>query len=343
MKNLLAILVLFTLHACSTSAPNDKEPIKESILKKKYPTTGSVERLHPDINRLIPKDAVIEVLAEGFTWTEGPLWIADGNYLLFSDIPPNKVMKWSEKEGATLYLTPSGYTGETPRGGEPGANALILDEKGQLVLCQHGDRRMARMLAPLDNPKPNFETIVGTFEGKRFNSPNDAVYDKAGNLYFTDPPYGLLMESEKELTFQGVFRYAADGQVRVVTDKLSRPNGLAFSPDEQKFYVSNSDPAKAIWMVYDMNADGSIAKESVFYDATGTKEKGLPDGMKIDAKGNIWATGPGGVYVFKADGMLLGKIKTGEVTSNCAFNEDGSVLYMTCNDYLMRIKVSNFK
>jgi len=215
-----------------------------------------------------------------------------------------------------------------------------LNAAGQLVLCQHGDRRMARMVAPLSNPSSTFETIIDNFEGKRLNSPNDAVYDSKGNLYFTDPPYGLekqMQDPTKELYFQGVFRYGADKSMRLVTDQLSRPNGLAFSPDESKLYVANSDPEKAIWMEYTMDATGAIVEEKLFYDATNAGGKGLPDGMKIDRQGNIWATGPGGVWVFQSDGTVLGKIKTGEATSNCAFNADQSILYMTCDDYLMRI------
>ncbi len=311
-------------------------------MSKTFPTTGSVERLNPAIDQLISKDAKIEVLAEGFTWSEGPLWIQEGGYLLFSDIPPNRVMKWSEKEGLSLYLNPSGYTSEQARKGEVGSNALLLDPNGKLVLCQHGDRRMGRMVSGLADPKPTFETIIDTYEGKRLNSPNDAVYDSQGNLYFTDPPYGLehqMKDPTKELDFQGVFRYGKDGTMTLVTDQLSRPNGIAFSPDESKLYVANSDPEKAIWMEYTLDENGAIAAEKLFYDATGAQGKGLPDGMKVDRQGNIWATGPGGVWLFQSDGTVLGKIKTGEATSNCAFNDDLSVLYMTCDDYLMRIQL----
>jgi len=342
MKNLTFLLLATLLgFACNTNTTtNSTTDTAMNTSTKIYPTTGEIERLHPNIDKLISKDATIEVLAEGFTWSEGPLWIEEGQYLLFSDIPPNRIMKWSEKEGISLYLHPSGYTGEKERAGESGSNALILNAAKQLVLCQHGDRRMARMSTSLSNPSPSFKTIINNFEGKRLNSPNDAVYDSKGNLYFTDPPYGLEKQMEdptKELDFQGVFRYGVDGSMRLVTDQLSRPNGLAFSPDESKLYVANSDPNKAIWMEYTLDEVGAIVEEKLFYDATGKEGKGLPDGMKVDRQGNIWATGPGGVWVFQADGTVLGKIKTGEATSNCAFNADQSILYMTCDDYLMRI------
>ena len=219
---------------------------------------------------------------------------------------------------------------------------MILDAADNLVLCQHGDRRMGRMTAPLNNPKPVFETIIDKYEGKRFNSPNDAVYDSQGNLYFTDPPYGLegnMNDPTKEIDFQGVYRYSKDGQLSLIADKITRPNGIGFSPDEKTLYVASSDPDKAIWVAFELNEDGAVVNERLFYDGTGSEGKGLPDGLKVDKKGNIWATGPGGVWVFNPAGKVLGKIKTGEATSNCAFDTDQKTLYMTCDDYLMRIKL----
>lgn len=344
MKYSLILFFCCTLFACQQAPSSDSPTTKSPPLatQKNYKTTGTIERLDPAINNLIPENAKIEVLAEGFTWTEGPLWIEDGQYLLFSDIPPNRIMKWSEKDGLNIYLTPSGFTGVIERKGEPGSNGLILDKNGNLVLCQHGDRRMARMTTDLSNPQPKFETIIAEYEGKRFNSPNDAIYDSQGNLYFTDPPYGLEKNMEdpaKEIDFQGVYRYATDGQLSLISDKISRPNGIALSPDETTLYVACSDPKAATWTAFDLNKDGTVASEKLFYDATGSEGKGLPDGLKVDKKGNIWATGPGGVWVFSPEGKVLGKIKTGEATSNCAFNAGQTALYMTCDDYLMRIKL----
>jgi len=292
---------------------------------------------------LIDKNAVIEVLAGGYQWTEGPLWIEEGQYLLFSEIPSNSIYKWSENKGVELYIRPSGYTGEAERAGEPGSNGLILDQQHRLVMCQHGDRRMARMVSPLDSPSSTFETIIDQWEGKRFNSPNDAIYDSKGNLYFTDPPYGLVGyvdDPEKDIDFQGVYKYSATGQLSLQVRTLSRPNGLALSPDEKTMYIANSDPAKAIWNAYDLDENGDLSNERLFYDVTKQPGKGLPDGMKIDPQGNVWATGPGGVWVFTPEAKLLGRIDSKEATSNCAFNADYSVLYMTCDDYLMRIKLN---
>lgn len=342
MKFLVPFIAFFLLLACQSNTTNDTKKEDAKIEKKAFRTTGSIERQDSVINQLIPANAKIEVLAEGFTWTEGPLWIEDGQYLLFSDIPPNKVMKWSEKEGLSTYLHPAGHTDEIDRVGEPGSNGLLLDPTGKLVLCQHGDRRIARMTASLDMPKSEFETVVSHYEGKRFNSPNDGVFDSKGNLFFTDPPYGLEKNMEdpaKEIDFQGVYRYSKEGKLSLISDKITRPNGIGLSPDEKTLYVASSDPKKAIWMAFTLNEDGTVDSERLFYDATGSEGKGLPDGLKVDKKGNIWATGPGGVWIFNAAGKVLGKILTGEATSNCGFDQAEQTLYMTCDDYLMRIKL----
>ena len=308
-------------------------------------TKMMIERLDPAMDELVAKDAKIEILAEGFDWTEGPVWVADGNFLLFSDIPPNNILQWKEGQGAALFLHPSGYTGMVERGGEVGANGLLLDPQGRLVLCQHGDRRMALLDSSLDNPKPNYVTLVDRYEGKRFNSPNDAVYHSNGDLYFTDPPYGLehrMDDPAKELDFQGVYRLSKDGTVTLLTKEMSRPNGIAFSPDEKTLYVANSDPKMAIWKAFDVKEDGTIANGRVLLDVTHWVESkpGLPDGLKVDNKGNLFATGPGGVFVISPEGKHVGTIVTGQRTSNCAFGEDGKSLFMTADYYLMRLKLN---
>ncbi len=334
------IAVLLALTACEPTAPKEAQPVSTP-----YPTAGKIERLDPALDAIVPKEAQIEVLATGFTWTEGPVWIESGDYLLFTDIPPNRIMRWKEAEGATLYLQPSGYTGAAARGGEPGANGLLLDVQGQLLLCQHGDRRVARMNAPLDQPKADFVSVAERWNGKRFNSPNDAVFARNGNLYFTDPPYGLekqLDDPGKEIPFQGVYLRRPDGRVELLVDSLSRPNGIALSPDEKTLYVANSDPGKAIWMAYDMQADGTLKNGRLFYDAT-TKVSdampGLPDGLKVNPDGILFATGPGGVWIFNATGRPLGRIDTGQPTANCAFGNGGKVLYLTANHSLMRVRL----
>ena len=311
-------------------------------------TLGRIERLDPRLDAIIAPGAAMEVVAEGFDWSEGPVWVRDGGYLLFSDIPPNHVMKWKAGQGTSVYLEKSGYPGPIPRPNhippdEPGSNALIIDPQGRLVLCQHGNRQVARMDAPLSKPESRYVTIADRYQGKRLNSPNDGVYHTDGSLYFTDPPYGLPRKMEdptKELDFQGVYRVGKDGKITLLTKELSRPNGIAFSPDHKTLYVANSDPQRAIWMAFDVAADGSIANGRVFFDATkwvSPEKKGLPDGMKVDAQGHLFATGPGGVHVFDKDAHLLGTLATGEATSNCAFGEDGSTLFITADMYILRL------
>jgi gluconolactonase len=293
--------------------------------------------LDPALDALIPREAVIEKLASGFDWAEGPVWVRKGEYLLFSDVPRNIVYKWREGIGTREFLAPSGYSGQTPRAGEPGSNGLAIDSNGRLILCEHGDRRVGRL--EKDGTRT---TLVQYFKYHRLNSPNDLVYKSNGDLYFTDPPYGLLklnQDPEKELMFNGVYRLGATGELTLLTAELSFPNGIALSPDERLLYVAVSDPSRAVWMAYDLKPDGTIGAGRVFFDATSLVKgkKGLPDGMKVDKAGNLFATGPGGVLVFSPEGKHLGTINTGEATANCAWGDDGSVLYITADSYLCRV------
>ncbi len=314
-------------------------------------TAGRVERLDPAIHALVAPDAEIEVLAEGFDWSEGPVWIPeDGGYLLFSDIPPNRVWKWQTGRGTSVYLPQSGYLDPIPRPGhikpdEPGSNGLVLDHDGNLVLCQHGLRQVGRMKAPLGNPRAEYEPIATHWDGKRFNSPNDAAFHSNGDLYFTDPPYGLtrkMQDPSKEIDFQGVYRVTPDGTVTLMSRALSRPNGIAFAPDERTLYVANSDPKRPIWMAFPVQADGSLGEGRVFFDASALvpDNPGMPDGLAVDVHGNLFATGPGGVLVLSPDGHHLGTIRTGERTSNCCFGDDGRTLYMTADSCLMRVRLT---
>lgn len=309
--------------------------------KSSRPTLGTIERMDSRFDRLVPTGARVERIAEGFDWSEGPVWDRDHNRLLFSDVPMNTVFQWKDGEGVSVFLKPSGYTGQTPRGGEPGSNGLLMDARGRLVLCQHGDRRVAR------RDGEAFTTIADRYMGKRFNSPNDGAYKSNGDLYFTDPPYGLLglnKDPAKEIPYNGVYRVsAADGAVTLLTKEMTFPNGIAFSPDEKTLYVANSDPARAIWMAFPVRDDGTLGQGRIFADVTSSvsrEKKGLPDGMKVDASGNLFATGPGGVLVFAPDGTHLGTFATGEATANCGWGEDGSVLYITADMYIGRVKLT---
>ena len=325
-------------------APLPGSASAQTPMKPQSSSDRRIERLDPALDRLIAPDSPIEILAEGYDWSEGPIWVKNGGYLLFSDVPQNVVYRWKQGEGAKPYLKPSGYTGTEPRGGEMGSNGLTIDSSGHLVLCQHGDRRVARMEAPLSNPQPKFTTLADRYEGKRFNSPNDLVFRSNGDLYFTDPPYGMVKQFEdpgREIPYQGVFRRSRSGEVTLLTREMTRPNGLAFSPDEKRLYVAQSDPDAALWRVFDVNADGSITGGRLLLDVTSmTKSRqGLPDGMKVDTEGNLFATGPGGVLVISPEGKHLGTILTGQATANCAFGDDGHSLYITADMYLMRVKL----
>ena len=302
---------------------------------------GKISRLDPLIDKLIPKNAAIEKLADGFRWSEGPVWLPKEKAVIFSDIPNNRIMRWKEGEGLSVYLRPAGYTGAKIRGGETGSNGLLLDSDGKLILCQHGDRRISRLTSDW-----SFEPLVTHYKGRKLNSPNDAVFHSNGDLYFTDPPYGLakrMKDPDKELDFQGVYRLPkGKSEPVLLTKEMSRPNGIAFSPDEKKLYIANSG-TPPVWMVYDLQKDGSIANGKVFFDATELRKQGKrggQDGLKVDVNGNLFATGPGGVLVFTPEGKHLGTIETGQPTANCCFGDDGSTLYITANNIFCRIKLS---
>lgn len=315
-----------------------------SCTQKEVKTLGSIEKIDPALDAIVNPDAKVEVIAEGFEWSEGPLWLETQNALIFSDVPKNIVYKWTSEKGKEIYLTPSGYTGNSsPYSGEEGSNGLLLSNDGKLVLCQHGDRKVALMDAPLDAPSPQFVSLADNYQGKKLNSPNDAVFNSKGDLFFTDPPYGLPKQADdstKEIPFQGVYK-ATNGTVTLISDSVTRPNGIAFFPGGKTLIVANSDPAKAIWYTFDLLENDSIASAQIFYDATESAktEKGLPDGLKVDKQGNVFATGPGGVWIFNKDGKLLGKIKVTEATSNCAFSPDEKTLFITADMYVVRVKL----
>jgi gluconolactonase len=302
-------------------------------------TLGSVERLDPAIDGLLAKDAKVEVLAKGLDWAEGPVWSKRDGCLYFSDVPQNVIYRWAEKGGVTGYLKPRGSWGEPPRGGEPGSNGLTIDKDGRLVACQHGERRVARR-----EGDGKWTVLADRYEGKRFNSPNDLVFDSKGNLFFTDPVYGLegkLNDPKKELPFQGVYRVSADRKLSLVTKEIKFPNGVALSPDERTLYVAESNEQKPQVWAFDLKSDGTVANPRTFFDASALaakKLKGLPDGLKVDQRGNIWLGGPGGILVISPQGKHLGTILTGEATANCAWGDDGSTLYFTADMYLCRIR-----
>jgi gluconolactonase len=349
MKNkyfALTVVLIVVVIACNnqSSQTEKKDSVVSAPMAKDSPRHINI--LDTEALQLLDSGTAIEVIAEGYKWSEGPVYISDSDYLLFSDVPANRVYKWKQGTGASVYLEPSGYTGTVPKEKEPGSNGLAIDKKGRLVLCQQGNRQIGRMKSSLNDPKPVFETIVSSYQGKKFNSPNDLVYAANGNLYFTDPPYGLehgIKDSSKEIPFQGVYLVKPGGKALLVTDKVSYPNGIALSPDNKILYISNSDNDNKEWIKYDLNAEGLIAKQSVFYRVSPEEGKipGNPDGMKVNARGYIFATGPGGVWVFNPAGKVLARIYTGQLTSNCFIDQVHNMLYMTCNSFVMRLKLKS--
>jgi len=303
-------------------------------------TIGQIVRLDPALDLLLDQDAPIEILAEGFKWSEGPVWIKDGGYLLFSDVPQNIIFRWKQGEGLSEFLKPSGYTGHGNYSNEPGSNGLTMSRDGRLIAAEHGDRRVSIM--PLhDGGK---RTLADNHAGKRFNSPNDVVQKSNGDIYFTDPPYGLPKQADdpsRETPVFGVYRIDTTGKTTLLIDNLSRPNGLAFSPDEKTLYVAQSDPGMAAIFAYPVLADGTTGQGRIFFDANPLRKSGLgglPDGLRVDVQGNLFATGPGGVLVISPEGKLLGRIDTTQSNANCGWGDDGSVLYITAHQYLCRVK-----
>lgn len=297
---------------------------------------GTVLRLDPSLDKLIPASAKVERLATGFQFIEGPLWFPAG-HLWFSDVPGNVVRQWSPDGKVIEILRPSGYDGnDAPAGALIGSNGMIADRDGAVLLCQHGNRRIVRIAK-----NRRVTTLIDRFEGKRFNSPNDLVYKSDGSLYFTDPPYGLLKGDEdpkKETNFNGVYRLSR-GKLQAVIRDLTRPNGIAFSPDEKTLYLSNSDEKRKVWMRYDVGSDGTPTNGRLFFDVTAETANGLPDGMKVDAQGNLYCAGPGGIWIFSPEGKHLGTVKMPEVAANCNWGDDGKTLYITASTSLYRIKL----
>ncbi len=308
----------------------------------RFPDVGLVPSGDAAFHQLVPAGARIERLAGGFAWAEGPTWRRSGGYLLFSDIPKNTVYRWSDRDGLTVFLRPAGYTAPDPPGRELGTNGLKLDAQDRLVAASHGDRAIVRF----DEGNYTRVALAARYQGKRLNSPNDLAIRSNGDIYFTDPPYGLKglnQDPAKELDFSGVYRLTPAGVLTLLTRELTCPNGIVFSPDERTLYVSNSDPTHAVWMAYPVQPDGSIGAGRVLFDATslvGPTHPGLPDGLTVDARGNLFAGGPGGVLVITPDGRHLGTIATRQPTANVAFGGDGSDLYLASDTLLLRVRTA---
>jgi gluconolactonase len=328
---------------------NTLDPMKSSLLflllaplalfafdEKPHPFVGSVERLDPAFDQLVAPTTKIEKIAEGLRWSEGPVWYDGG--ILFSDVLANTAYQWkSGMPNAVPYLRPSGLFTANAGIREPGSNGMTRDAQGRLLLCQHGERRVARW------ENGTFTVLADRYEGKRFNSPNDLIVKKSGDVLFTDPPYGLTDISKsklREVDFAGIYRIATDGKVTLLSKSLPYPNGLALSPDEKILYVGSTEADAARIYAYDVKADGTLANERIFFNAqpmVNDQNKGGCDGLKVDRAGNIWSSGAGGVLVISPAAKLIGRIHTGEQSSNCNWGDDGSVLYITSDYFVVRV------
>jgi len=341
LKNIVAALIALLVSCGSNpekASEEKKSPETTNLVAEQIVGEGTVLRLDPAFDALVPSSVKIEKMATGFKFTEGPLWFKESGKIWFSDVQDNSTHELDPADGAVnLIMKPAGYDADdAPAGSFIGPNGMTFDKDGNVLIAQHGNRRIARR-----NKAGVLTTLVDRFEGKRLNSPNDLVYKSDGALYFTDPPYGLIKQDEdpkKQLAFNGIFRLQG-GKLVVLHKDMTRPNGLAFSPDERWLYVANSDAARKIWMKFPVQEDGMLGPGRVFADVTAEKADGLPDGLKVDRKGNVWATGPGGVWVFNSDGKHLGTIKPAEVPANVGWADDEGVLWMTARTSVYRIKL----
>ncbi len=345
MKFQEIIIAVFCLFACSCHSANQDSSENKNMQADS--TIGKIEIYDTVALQFIDSNATIEVIARGFNWAEGPLWIANKNLLIFSDVPENKINQWHQGDTASVYLKNSGYKGSLPRKGENGSNGLTLDNDGSLLLCQSGNRQVVRMKARLVDPKADYTILASNYNGKQLNSPNDLICDSKNNIYFTDPTYGLPngdADPERELSFEGVYKISSAGQLTLLIDSIPKPNGIAISPDEKILYIASSDDKKPKWYAYHLDANGNIKDGGILLDAALLKEKAAvkqgPDGFKIDKHGNLFAAGPDGINIISPEGKLLGLIKIYDrKTSNCAFNETKDVLYVTADDVVLKVSL----
>lgn len=341
--NVVLIIALLLSVSCKnkTELVGNIDEVKQIEAIDKAQDALKIEIYDAEALNLIDVEATFEILAEGFYWSEGPLWIDDLQSVVFSDVPANKIYQWNERDGISVFLNSAGHSGAENIDSRRGPNGLMLDADNNLIICQHGDRRIAKLDSDLKNPQSNFMTIADNYKGKKFNSPNDLAIDNKGNMYFTDPPYGLTDYKTGEIGINGVFKVTSEKEVILLVDSLSMPNGIALSLDYKKLYVNQSNPNQPVMYNYEISEDGSLKAGKMLFDFSEFSKnmKGLPDGLKIHKTGNIFSTGPGGVHIISPEGKQLALIKTGKSTANCAFDINQRYLYMTTTDQLIRVKL----
>jgi gluconolactonase len=299
--------------------------------------TGGIVRLDPALDATVPAGAKVEKVAGGFQFTEGPLWRPSEKRLWFSDVVGNLLRAVTPDGQVEVLIDHAAGQSKAPAGSYIGPNGLLAEEGGTVLMAQHANRQIVRVGADRQTT-----VVVDRFDGKRLNSPNDLAYGPGGALYFTDPPFGLPGQDKdpaKELNFNGVYRFAG-GQLDALVRDLGRPNGIGFSPDLRTMYVSNTEPARKVVMAYDVSSDGTVANGRIFADGTADTAPGMPDGLKVDTRGNVYATMPGGIWVIAPDGRHLGTIRVPEVAANCGWGDDGRTLYITAETSVYRIRLS---
>ncbi len=349
MKKIFFFPVLFSVIFSYSCNNQTTEKAETAVVKTdSVESIGKVEIYDEAAASIVDSNATFEIIGRNYTWSEGPVWVPSLKKLLFTDVPENKIYEWNLKDTPVVYLTPSGYTGKIKRiGGEDGANGLALDKEGRLLMCQSGNRQVVRLNTALEAPKPEFTVLTASYNGKKYNSPNDLVMDSKGNVFFTDPIYGLPQrdtDSTREMKFEGVYKINATGKTTLLIDSILHPNGIALSPDEKTLYVSNSDGVHPHWYAYKLDDKQNIISGAVLLDATNmianaTVKQGS-DGFKVHKSGNIFAAGPDGINIISPAGKLLGLIKIYKrATSNCAFNETNDVLYITADDAVLKVKL----
>jgi len=345
MKIFIWTAIIICTFACKKKNEGEKQSVINDRPYEIDERVGYFLQYDTALSRIVDVKAKAKVLAKGFSWSEGCLWVEGQNMLLFSDVPHNRIHKWTETNGTEIFLSPSGYTGEMPsESKEPGSNGLALHPDGKLLICQHGNRAVAKMKMEVNTGSPLFEYIATDYNGKKFNSPNDLYCTQDGEIYFTDPPYGLPSQDDqdpkKELSWNGVYKINKKGEVILLCDSITRPNGIAMFPGEKRLLVACSDPKKPNWYVWDVEGD-SLANGKIFYSLEGYDKNlaGLPDGCKIDSGGNVYATGPGGIYFFNHEGKKLGLFKLRDPASNCALSDDEKMLFITNDMYVLRLSL----
>ncbi|WP_139955924.1 sulfatase-like hydrolase/transferase [Flavicella sediminum] len=310
---------------------------------KKYPSHGKIVRLDAALDNIISKNARVELIAEGFNWSEGPAWFSKGQKLVFSDVPENKAYEWNDITGLKLFLAPSGGIANTSAKKVKGSNGLLVDKKGNLLLCQVADRRISKLTEYKSPNEVTFNPLTTNYKGAKFNSPNDLTFDNYNNIYFTDPTFGLGLGKKSDIGFNGVYFLAQNGEAKLVTKDIKLPNGIAVSNDNKTLYVADSDKNYPKIYAFDIVKNEKVENGRIFFDATklykSSREKQCPDGMKVDKNGNLFVAGPGGVLIITPEGKHIGTINTDRKTGNCVFSDDGRFLFITADDLILRVNL----